>query len=202
MKLKNYFRSKSKSRRTTRILGLSTVLTIVATLRPRTNDLFDNGVERATVLALDSQKVPLSVVALGFAVVAHNIHYPLQVTGHWMFGNISSSGLPCCRHGLLRDNGLFANGTAIIKASQLAKTVSMYSVTAGQILGRLARGKHIFSADRTIVFVFILETTMCFKHIDGNAHTTFGAMSKIFSASNSAKATLFAMEGFFGLTHP
>ena len=75
----------------------------------------------------------------------------------------------------------------------------MYRVTAGQILGRLARGKHVFSTDWTIVFVLILETTMGFKHIDRNAHTAFGAMPKVFLTSDSAKATLFAMEGFFGL---
>lgn len=152
--------------------------------------------------ALDPQKVPISCMTLRFAIVAHNVYHSLQIGGHGMLRNVSRPGLPGRRHGLLRDDRLFANGTTVIETSKFAKAVGVNRMPTGQILGRLSRRKHVFAAYRTIVLVLVLETPVGFKDIDRNTHTTFRAMSEIFLASNSAKATLVAMKGFFGLTHP
>jgi hypothetical protein len=111
-----------------------------------------------------------------------------------MLGNISCSGLPCSRHGLLRDYRLFANGATIVKASKFAKAMSMNRMSARQILRRLTRRKHIFSAHWAIVLVLVLETLMSVKDTDRNTHATFVAMAKGIDSSHSAKATLHAVK--------
>lgn len=174
-------------------------LPIVTTLRPRAEHLFDHRIEGATVTALDPQKVPVLSVAFRFAIVAHNVHYPLQVAGHRVLGNVSRAGLPRSGHRLLRDHRLFANGAAVVKAGQFAKAVCVDGVAAGQILGRLARGKHVLSAYRAVIFVLIFETPVGVENVDRNAHAAFGAMPKVFLATNSAEATLVAMKWLFGL---
>mmetsp|Transcript_9715 Transcript_9715/g.28962 ORF Transcript_9715/g.28962 Transcript_9715/m.28962 type:complete len:294 (+) Transcript_9715:1145-2026(+) len=184
------------------IAVLSASLTTVATLRTGTKHLFYNSIERAAMTTLDPQKVPVVCITLCFAVVAHDVYYPLQVTRHRMFCDISCASLPCSCHGLLGYNCLFANGATVIKTGQLAKAMGVDRMATGQILGRLARREHIFSAHWTVIFVFILETPMSLKHIHRNAHTTFGAMPKVLLTTDTAEATLVAMKRFFGLAHP
>ena len=75
-------------------------------------------------------------------------------------------------------------------------------VTAWQILWRLARGKHIFAADRTVVLVLVLEAVVAMEDIDADTHATFPAMSEGLYATNSAETTFIAMEGFLGFSHP
>ncbi len=186
-------------RRTTRILGLRVSLIAIAAGSSRTDNLFDYRVEGAAVSALDPQKVPILCMALSFAIVAHNVDHALQIGGHGMLRNVSRPGLPGGRHGLLRNNRLFANGAAVVETCEFAKAVGVNRMSTGQILGRLSRGKHVFAAHRTIVLVLVLITSVAFKDIDRNTHTTFRAVSEIFLASNSAKATLVTMKGFFGL---
>lgn len=152
--------------------------------------------------ALNPQKVPVACVALRFAVVAHDVYYPLQVTRHRVFRDVSRASLPCGRHRLLGHDGLFTNRAAVIETGQLAKAMGVNGVATGQILGRLARREHVFSAYGTVVFVLVLETPMGVKNIYRNTHTTFRAMSKVFLTTDSAEATLVAMKRFFGLAHP
>jgi len=177
-------------------------LAIAGTLGSRAEHLFDHRVEGAAVTALDPQKVPVSGVAFRFAIVAHNVHYPLQVRGHRVLGNVSGAGLPRSGHRLLRDDRLFANGAAVVETGQFAKAVCVDGVAAGQVLGRLAGGKHVLSADRAVVFVLIFETPVGFENVDRNAHAAFRAVPKVLLTTHSAETTLVAMEWLFGLTHP
>ena len=97
--------------------------------RPRTHHLFHDGIERATAGTLNAQKVPLPVGRLDLAIVAHDIHHALQIGRHGVFGNISGPRLPGRRHALLTDDGLFANGAAIVKSGEFAEAVCMNRVT-------------------------------------------------------------------------
>ena len=96
---------------------------------PRTDHLFDDGIERTATGALNAQKVPLPVRRFGFAIVAHDIHHTLQIGGHGVFRNVSGPRLPGRRHALLTDDGLFANGAAIVKSGEFAEAVCMNRVT-------------------------------------------------------------------------
>jgi len=75
-------------------------------------------------------------------------------------------------------------------------------MTTGQVLGRLTRGKHVFATDRTVVLVLVLETVVCVKDIDADAHAAFSAVTKGLHATDSAKTAFGAMKGFFGSSHP
>lgn len=146
--------------------------------------------------------MPVPSVALGLTIVAHNIDDPLQVGRHGMFRNVSRPGLPGCRHGLLGNDCLFANGAAIIKSSQFAEAVGMNGVAAGQVLRRLARGEHIFSTDGTVVLVLVLEALVGVKDADRDAHAALIAMPKGLSTTHAAESTFVAMKGFLGHGHP
>jgi hypothetical protein len=105
----------------------------------RTYDLLDNGIKRVAARTLNTQEMPVSAWGFHFTVIAHNVNNSLQIGWHGLFCNIARPGLPRSRHGLLRDDSLLANGTAIVKASELAEAMSVNSVAAWQILWRLAR---------------------------------------------------------------
>jgi hypothetical protein len=74
-------------------------------------------------------------------------------------------------------------------------------MTTWQVLRRLTRRKHIFSTDRTIVFVLVLEALVGIKDADGNTHTTLIAMTEGINTAYTAKSTLSAMKRFLGLSH-
>jgi len=61
---------------------------------------------------------------------------------------------------------------------------------------------HVFAADWTAVFVFVLETVMGAEERDGNAHGAFVAVAEVGFTSYATKATFVAVEGFFGKVHP
>lgn len=117
----------------------------------RTNDLLHDGVETGTVGTLDAQKVPVAILTACLAVVAHDVDHTGQIGGHWLHLDVPGAGGPSSRHGLLTDDGLLADGAAVVKSGQLAEAVGVDGVAAGQILGRLAGGEHILAADGTIV---------------------------------------------------
>ena len=96
--------------------------------------LFHYRVKGRTTRTLDSQKVPLSSMGFGFTVVAHDIDNALEIGRHGMFGNVTGPRLPSSRHGLLTDDRLFANGTAVIKAGEFAKAVRVNGVSTRQVL--------------------------------------------------------------------
>lgn len=73
--------------------------------------------------------MPLPVGRLGFAIVAHNVHHALQIGWHGVFRNVSSPRLPGRRHALLTDDGLLANGAAVVKSGEFAEAVRMNRVT-------------------------------------------------------------------------
>jgi hypothetical protein len=77
--------------------------------------------------------------------------------------------------------------------------MGMNSVTAGQVLRRLSRGKHIFSTNGAVVFVFVFQALMCFKDRDGNAHAALVTVTKRFHSTHAAETTLITMEGLFTL---
>jgi hypothetical protein len=161
--------------------------------------LFDDRIERVAARALDTKKMPLSPVTFGFAIVAHNIHNPLQIGGHGMFRNIPSAGFPGGRHTLLTDNCLFTDRATVVKPREFPETMGVNRVSARQVLRRLTRGEHVLTADGTVVLVLVLEALVGIKDTDRNAHATLVAVAKGFDASNAAKPTLNAMKGLFGL---
>ena len=167
--------------------------------RSRTQDLFDHRIERAALRALNAKEMPLQTSTFHFTVIAHDIHDALQVRGHGVFGNIAGPCFPGRGHALLTDDGFLTNGTAIIKTSEFTKAMRVNGMTARQVLGRLTRGEHIFSADGTIVFVFVFEALMRLKDGDGNAHAAFIAVSKGFYSTDPTKSTLYTMKRLFGL---
>jgi hypothetical protein len=75
----------------------------------------------------------------------------------------------------------------------------MNGVSAGQVLRRLSRGKHIFSTNGTIVFVLVFQALMCFKDRDGNAHAALVTVTKGFHTAHAAETTLITMEGLLTL---
>jgi hypothetical protein len=140
--------------------------------------------------------MPVASVTLGLAVVTHNVYHSLKISRHGMLGDISGACFPSSRHGLLGYDRLFANGASIIKAGKFAEAMRMNRMTTRQILGRLAGREHIFSADRAIVLVFVLEALVSIKDTDGYAHAAFVAVPEGIDASNAAKATLHAVKRF------
>jgi hypothetical protein len=75
----------------------------------------------------------------------------------------------------------------------------MDSMTARQVLRRLTRRKHIFSTDRAIVFVLVLETLVGVKDGDRDTHATLTTVSKGISTADTAKSTFSAMKWLFRL---
>ncbi len=133
-------------------------------------NLLHNCVEAAAAGALNPEKVPLSIGRLGLTVIAHDIHRTLEIGWHGVLGNVPGAGFPRGRHALLTDDGLLANGAAIIKASQFAEAMGVNGVPARQILRTLSTAKHIFTADGTIVLVLVLEALVAFKDANADAH--------------------------------
>jgi hypothetical protein len=123
----------------------------------RRQHIFHHRIEGAARRALDAEKVPLSMCAFDFTIVANDIDRALQIGRHGMFNNVPRSRLPGGRHALLRHDRFLANRTTIVKTGQFAKTVCVNGVTARQILRRLARSEHVLATDRTIVLVLVLE---------------------------------------------
>lgn len=101
-------------------------------------------------------------------------------------------------HRRLIHHTLFTNRAAVIKTGQIAQTVRMDRVAAGQILRGEAGGVHVFTADGAGVFVLVLEAAVCFVEGDGDAHAAFVAVSEVGLASYAAEAAFVAVEGFFG----
>jgi hypothetical protein len=97
----------------------------------------------------------------------------------------------------LTDNSLFADGTAIVESSQLAKAVCMNGMAAWQVLGRLTRAEHVFTTHGTVVLVLVLEAVVCVVYTDTDAHAAFMAMTKVLGATDTAKATVVAMKRLF-----
>ena len=77
--------------------------------------------------------------------------------------------------------------------------MSVDGMTTREILGRLPRRKHIFTADGAIVFVLVLEALVCIEDTDRDAHTAFITMAKGFHASHTAETTAVTMKGFLAL---
>jgi hypothetical protein len=161
--------------------------------------LLDDRVERVAIRALNTKEMPLPPGTFGFAIIAHNIHNPLQVGGHGMLRNIPSSGFPSSRHTLLTHDCLFTDRAAVVESRKLSETMSVNGVSARQVLWRLTRGEHVLAADGTIVLVLVLKALVGIKDADRNAHATLLAVAKGFHTSNAAKATLHAMKGLLGL---
>lgn len=107
--------------------------------------------------ALNAEKVPLPARALRLAVVAHNINHALQILRHGVLRNVPRAGFPRRRHALLAHDRFLANRAAVVESCEFSKAVRVNRVAAGQILGRLARGEHVFAADWTVVLVLVLE---------------------------------------------
>ena len=110
------------------------LLCIIGSIGTRAQDLFYHGVEGVTGRTLNTQKVPIASMTLGFTIVAHDINHTLQISRHGVFGNVSCSCLPRGCHGLLRHDRLFANGATVIKSGQLAKAMGMNGMSTRQIL--------------------------------------------------------------------
>ena len=134
-----------------------------------------------------------------FAIVAHDIHNPLQIRRHGVFRDITSPGFPSSCHRLLTNNSLFTNGATVVKARKFSKAVGVNGVSAGQILRRLATAEHVFTANWTIVFILVLEALVRLKDRDGNAHAALVAVAEGFDTAHTAESTLHTMKGLFGL---
>jgi hypothetical protein len=187
------------------MVGLSTTCItarhLIRRLGTRAHHLLHNGIKRRTPRALYTEKMPVTPRGFRLAIVAHDIDNPLQIVGHGVFGNVSSSGFPRCGHTLLTDDSLFTNGAAVIKAGKFTKTVGVNCVPARQVLWRLARTEHVFTTDGAVVLVFVLEALVRVKHTDRDAHATFIAVAEGFHAANAAETTLFAVKGFLALQY-
>jgi hypothetical protein len=161
--------------------------------------LLDDRIERVAIRALNTKEMPLPSGTFGFAIIAHDIHNPLQVGGHGVLGNVSSAGFPSSRHTLLTHDCLFTDRATVIESREFPETVGVNGVSARQVLWRLPRGEHVLAADGTVVLVLVLEALMGIKDADRNAHATLLAVAKGFHAPNAAKPALNAMKGLLGL---
>ena len=70
----------------------------------------------------------------------------------------------------------------------------MDGMPARQILWRLTRREHVFSAHRAIVLVLIFETLVGIEYTYRYAHAAFITMAEGICTSDSAKTALGAME--------
>ena len=77
--------------------------------------------------------------------------------------------------------------------------MSVNGMPAGKILGGLSRRKHVFSADRTIVFVLVLEALVSIEDTDRDAHAAFITMAKGFHTSYPTEATAVTVKGLLAL---
>mmetsp|Transcript_2534 Transcript_2534/g.6848 ORF Transcript_2534/g.6848 Transcript_2534/m.6848 type:complete len:224 (+) Transcript_2534:1063-1734(+) len=159
-------------------------------------------IERTAVGALRSQEVPILPQTLRLTIVADDVHHPLQIGWHGMLGNVAGPCLPRGSHGLLRDDGLFADRTAVVESGKFPEAMGVDGMTAGQVLRRLARGKHVLSTDGTVVLVLVLEALVGVENADRNAHAAFVAMHEGFPSTDSAESALMTMEWFLRLRHP
>jgi hypothetical protein len=161
--------------------------------------LLNDRIERVAIRALNTKEMPLPPGTFGFAIIAHDIHNPLQVGGHGMFRNVPSSGFPGGCHTLLTHDCLFTDRATVVESREFPETVGVNGVSARQVLWRLTRGEHVLAADRTVVLVLVLEALVGIKDADRNAHATLLTVAKGFDAPNAAKPTLNAMKGLLGL---
>jgi hypothetical protein len=61
---------------------------------------------------------------------------------------------------------------------------------------------HILSTDRALILIFVLETDMCLKSIDMNAHGTHIAVPILFSSPHTTNPTFLAMKRLLLQPHP
>ena len=151
---------------------------------------------------LDAQKVPVAILAARLAVVAHDVHDAGQIGRHGLHLYVPRAGGPRGRHGLLADDGLLADGAAVVEAGELAEAVSVDGVAAGQVLGRLAGGEHILAAHGTVVLVLILHAVVIVVDVDRDAHAAPVAVAERFATADAAEAAVLAVERTLALDHP
>jgi hypothetical protein len=161
--------------------------------------LLDDRIERVAIRALNTKEMPLSPGTFGFAIIAHDIHNPLQVGGHGMLRNVPSAGFPSSRHTLLTHDSLFTDRATVVEPRKFPEAVGVNGVSARQVLWRLTRGEHVLAADGTVILVLVLEALVGIKNADRNAHATLLTVAKGFHAPNAAKSTLNTMKGLLGL---
>ena len=168
----------------------------------RANDLLHHGVEAGAMGTLDAQKVPVAILAARLAVVAHDVDDAGQIGGHGLHLDVPRAGGPRGRHGLLADDGLLAYGAAVVEAGELAEAVGVDGVAAGQVLGRLAGGEHVFAAHGTVVLVLVLHAVVIVVDVDRDAHAAPVAVAERFATADAAEAAVFAVERPLALDHP
>lgn len=143
--------------------------------------------------------MPLPIVTLSFAVIAHDVNRTLQVRRHRVLRNVSGPCLPRRRHALLTNDSLLADWATIIEAGEFPEAVRMDGVTAGQILGRLSRREHILATNRAVVLVLVPEALVRIEHAHGDTHAALVAVPECLDATHPAEATLSTVERLLGL---
>ena len=121
----------------------------------RWNHTFHHSIKTPTTRTLHSQEMPMTIFTLRFTIIASNVDNPRQVRRHGLQLNITRTCHPCLHHGSTRHYRLFAYRTSIVKGGQIAKTVWVNGMPAGQFLGWETGGEHILATYRTRIFVFV-----------------------------------------------
>ena len=73
------------------------------------------------------------------------------------------------------------------------------SVSTRQILRRLATAEHVFTANRAVVLILVLEALVRLKYRYRNTHATFVTVAKGLNSAYATKAALHAVKRLFGL---
>jgi hypothetical protein len=163
---------------------------------------FDGGVETGALVALDTQKVPASMLFLVFAIVAQDGNDPCQIGRDGLEGNAHGHGRPCGRHLFVRFCRLFTDRTAGIKTREFPKAMPMNGMATGHFMTGTPTRKQILLTHGTIGHVLSRLAIMIIKQHGINAHSTIMTMPKVILSTHPTKSTLCTMIGLLLRWHP
>jgi hypothetical protein len=156
---------------------------------------FDGGVETGALVALDTKKVPASMMVALFAIVAQDGDDPCQIRRDGLEGNAHGHGRPCGRHLFVRFCRLFTDRTARIKTREFPKAMPMNGMATGHFMTGTPTRKQILLTHGTIGHVLSRLAIMIIKQHGINAHSTIMTMPKVILSTHPTKSTIGTMIG-------
>lgn len=163
---------------------------------------FNGGVETGTTQALDTQKVPPTVLVSHFAIVANNGHDAGHFGRYRLEGNAHGHGRPGGGHLFVRFGRLFANRTTRVERGEFPKAMPMNGVATGHFVAGRPRRKQILLTNRTIGHVLAGLAVVILKQESVNAHATIVTMPEIVPPSHPTETTIVTMVGILVGRHP
>ena len=137
-----------------------------------------------------------------FAIDTGDVHDPGQFRGDGLQSNTRRHSIPSRHHSFLGLGRLFANRAPRVVGCQLPEAFPVNSVTTGHFVRGTSRAKQKFLTNRTIGFILSTFAIVVVVKRPVDAHSAIVAVLKVFGATDSAKATIWAVIRLFIISHP